>query len=206
MYDDEYSYDRRNDDYDDGPPGRSRQRSPPPPEDYDDRDYDSGPPPRRGGPRGPERPPMPQKIKKPLGPNQVPGLISILVIIGIIIMFVGLTIMTFATPTNPPPEVPDTTDSDKLQEWNEDKDDWELKYGNSYRLKEQLTQVGILLHNIGALLAGLALVGGGLMLHTLDMKLRTTMITAGIILVVIMFMIPFAWSSLSQPDYGFSLF
>jgi hypothetical protein len=200
MYD-EYSYDSKEDDrYYEPPPsrkGRDRERGPPPPEDYDERDYEQAPPPRRGGPpRGP--PPRPAKYKPPRGPNQIPGMISIFVIVGILLMFIGITIMTFATPTSPPPEIPKEgeSDSDYLEEYAE----WQRDYSNAYRMKELLKQIGIVIHDLGAMLAGIALLGGGLMLSNLDMKLRTTMIISGIVLVVIMFIIPLSWNFISIPS------
>jgi hypothetical protein len=131
-------------------------------------------------------------------------MITICVIVGIILMFIGLTLLTFATPTTSPPEIPSEGVDDP--DYVKDLLDWELEYGNSYRNKETIKQVGIVIHDLGALIAGLALLCGGLVFHDLDMKLRTTLIIGGIILIVIMFMIPLAWSTLTPPRYGNGFF
>ena len=115
-------------------------------------------------------------------------------IIGIIFLFLGMTLLAIATPTTPPPEVTDPDDSDAMTDYGNDLDDWERNYGNSYRNKELIKQVGIVIHGVGVLLAGIGLVGGGMLLNYLDMKLRITLIVVGIILIVVMFMIPYAWS------------
>lgn len=65
-----------------------------------------------------------------------------------------------------------------------------------------IKQIGIVIHDLGAMLAGIALLGGGLMLNYLDMKLRTTLIISGIVLIVIMFIIPFSWSFITTPSYS----
>lgn len=193
MYD-EYSQGPRDDDYyEQG--RRGRQRAPqPPPNDYPpEQDY---PPPRRGPPhdaRGP--PPRPQRYKPPRGPNQIPGAISICVILGILLMFIGLALMTIATPTTPPPEIPEDPDT----EYAEDYADWQRDIENAQRNEELIKQIGIIIHDLGAMLAGLGLIVGGLMLSSLDMKLRVTLIIVGIVLVVIMFMVPFGWLFLSSP-------
>jgi hypothetical protein len=200
MYD-EYSYDRRDRGrYDQPPP--ARRRAPPPEEFEPEEDFEVTPvpPPRRGAGPPPAAPPMkPQRFKPQRQPNEIPKGISYLVIIGIIFMFLGLTLLAIATPTTPPPEIPDPDDSDAMTDYGNDLDDWERNYGNSYRNKELIKQVGIVIHGVGVLLAGIGLVGGGLLLNYLDMKLRITLIIVGIVLIVVMFMIPYAWSSLSIP-------
>ncbi len=106
--------------------------------------------------------------------------------------------MTLATPTTPPPEEPE--DEDDMEDYREDLDDWQRDNDNDYRNKEMINQVGVVLHYLGVFLAGFALVGGGMLLNDLDMNLRRTLIICGIVLIIVMFMVPFGWSTISTPS------
>jgi hypothetical protein len=193
MYDD-YSYERRDEDYYDRPARsrRERYREPEREEDYPSDDYYSPRPGREPPetPRGRERPPKPPykppKMKPPRGPKQIPTMISFCVVIGILLMFIGILIITFATPTTPPPEIPEGPDSQYYDEYNE----WAREYANSNRTSAFYKNVGIAMESVGALLTGLPLVAGGLVLADLDMRLRLVMIIAGMTVLVVIFAIP----------------
>lgn len=195
MYDD-YSYERRDEDYYERPARsrRDRYREPEPEEGYPAEDYYSPRPSREPPepPRGRERPQKPPykppKVKPPRGPKQIPMMISLSVVIGILLMFIGILIITFATPTTPPPEIPEGPDS----EYYEDYSGWAREYANSNRTSALYKNVGIAVESIGALLTGLPLVAGGLILADLDMRLRLTMIIVGITVLLVIFAIPLA--------------
>lgn len=164
-------------------PERYDQPPPPPPEDY-------GPP--RRVPR----------MRAPMGPAQIPKWIGILVVVGVILMFVGMVLLNASNPTEPPPEIPPEAmyghedydpNSDEAQDYEEDYDDWQLDYENAENHRAQTFQTGSIIHNIGALLAALPLLIGGLFLSNLDMGMRKVLIIMGVILLIVMFMVPFSW-------------
>ena len=146
--------------YDQPPPHQDRPRGPPPRDDYPP-EGDYAPTPVGRGPPGPppnayQPPPTkPPKYKPPLKPNQIPKWISLLVIIGIVLMFLGLAMLTFATPTTPPPEMPKEADYNHpdfdsedpaYEDYINDLSDWRHDYQNSERGEEQTKQMGILTH------------------------------------------------------------
>ena len=211
MYDDR-PYGRREPAYEQPPyppgQGRPREGAPPGPESYPpERDYP--PEPGRGPPPGPApggygapppvepAPPPRRKYKRPLKPNEIPKMFSFLAILGILFMFIGLSLMTFAIPTTPPPERPKGDDEDDWEDYGDAYDDWSVEYYNAKRNSEMIKQVGIFVHYLGTMLAGIALVGGGLLLNDLDMKLRTTLIILGTVLVIVMFIVPYGWMQVS---------
>ena len=198
MYDD-YSDNREDEDYYERPPRSRGTRYRPPPEheeEYPPEEYYSPSRPRESPEHArpherPGKPPFkPPKYKRPQDPKQIPMAYSLCVVIGILLMFIGVIIITFATPTTPPPEIPEEQDAEYL----DDLAKWEREYANSMRTSEFYKQVGIVVHNLGVLLTGLALLAGGLILSELDMKLRMTLIITGVVVIVVMFMIPLIWN------------
>ena len=190
------------------PPERDRERGPPPPPgpgpagdryspEPDYRPPPAAPPP---APAPSYAPPFSRRFKQPLKPNQIPKTISLFMILGILFMFIGLTVMTLATPTTPPPEVP--SDEDDYADYMEDYSDWQREYGNDHRNRESMIQIGVVLHYLGVFLAGFSLVGGGMLLNDLDIKLRITLIITGTVLVVFMFLVPYGWMQIGTPSYS----
>ncbi len=165
-------------------PERYDQPPPPPPEDY-------GPP--RRVPR----------MRSPMGPTQIPKWIGILVVVGVILMFVGMVLLNASNPTEPPPDMPSEamyghedydTSHDDAQDYYEDYADWELENENAENHRAQTFQTGSVIHNIGVLLAALPLLIGGLFLNNLDMGMRKVLIIMGVILLIVMFLVPFSWT------------
>ena len=168
-------------------PERYEEPPPPPPDNY-------GPPPQR------QRAP---RMRSPLGSNEIPKWISILVIVGVIMMFVGMVLLNASNPTEPPPDMPpeasyDHEDydpsHDDAQDYYEDYGDWELKHENAENHRAQTFQTGAVIHNIGVLLAALPLLIGGLFLNNLDMGMRKVLIIMGVVLLIVMFLVPFSWT------------
>lgn len=163
-------------------PERYDQPPPPPPEEY-------GPP--RRVPR----------MRSPMGPTQIPKWIGILVVVGVILMFVGMVLLNLTHPTEPPPELPkdadnnlDDYDSDEYQDWLEDYYEWEHDYENAERNDAQTFQTGVIIHNIGVLLAALPLLIAGLFLTNLDMGMRKVLIVVAIILLIVMYLVVGSWA------------
>ena len=57
---------------------------------------------------------------------------------------------------------------------------------------ERYKQIGITIFELGTLLAGIALIGGALIVSELEMRLRITLLAAGIVVIVVLFAIPLA--------------
>jgi len=165
------------------------EQPPPPPDDY-------GPPPQqRRAPR----------MRSPLGPNQVPKWVSILVIIGVIMMFVGMVVINSTHPTTPEPERPPEANpghedydptSSEYEDYYEDLSEWSHDINNAKNYEASTFQIGAIIHNLGVLLIALPLLICALMLSNFDLGMRKIMLVMGIILLVVMYFTPVTWTYL----------
>ena len=131
-------------------PERYEEPPPPPPDNY-------GPPPQR------QRAP---RMRSQLGPNQVPKWLSILVIVGVIVMFVGMVVINSTHPTTAPPDRPPEADpghedydptSNDYEDYYEDLASWNHDIENAQNHDASTFQIGAIIHNIGVLLIALPL-------------------------------------------------
>jgi hypothetical protein len=142
-------------------------------------------------------------MRAPTGPNQVPKWLSILVIVGVIMMFVGIVVINTTHPTTAPPDRPPEADpghedydptKSEYEDYYEDLSEWNHDITNAKNHDASTFQIGAIIHNIGVLLIALPLLICGLMLTNFDMRMRMVMLVLGVVMLLVMYLVPSTWS------------
>ncbi len=84
----------------------------------------------------------------------------------------------------------------EYQEWQRDQETWEDENENEDRKTARKYQLGMIIHDLGAIIASTMLMLAGLAFRSEDISLRKSMIASGTVILVVMFALPLAFSYL----------